>query len=201
MAPLSLPLNLKWTPLSVKATATATTTSKVPEVPLPEKIRNSRILVLGGTGRVGGSTAIALSNLCPDLQILVAGRNREKGEVLTAKLGGNSEFARVDIDDVNSLETALKNVDLVVHAAGPFQQAERCSVLEAAINTQTAYLDVCDDTSYAWRAKSFMNRALDANVPAITTGGIYPGISNVMAAELVRAANESEDKPERLRIK
>ncbi|KHN05496.1 hypothetical protein glysoja_020461 [Glycine soja] len=200
MAPLSLPLNLKWTPLSVKATATATTTSKVPEVPLPEKIRNSRILVLGGTGRVGGSTAIALSNLCPDLQILVAGRNREKGEVLTAKLGGNSEFARVDIDDVNSLETALKNVDLVVHAAGPFQQAERCSVLEAAINTQTAYLDVCDDTSYAWRAKSFMNRALDANVPAITTGGIYPGISNVMAAELVRAANESEDKPERLRF-
>ncbi|KAL2983076.1 hypothetical protein AAZX31_12G020600 [Glycine max] len=196
MAPLSLPLNLKWTPLSVKATATATTTSKVPEVPLPEKIRNSRILVLGGTGRVGGSTAIALSNLCPDLQILVAGRNREKGEVLTAKLGGNSEFARVDIDDVNSLETALKNVDLVVHAAGPFQQAERCSVLEAAINTQTAYLDVCDDTSYAWRAKSFMNRALDANVPAITTGGIYPGISN----ELVRAANESEDKPERLRF-
>lgn len=101
-----------------------------------------------------------------------------------------------------------------------------------------------------------MNRALDANVPAITTGGIYPGISNgaylsirivllfpnknqnyyenhlitklgevviyveresfciccilvantsynfviVMAAELVRAASESEDKPERLRL-
>lgn len=43
---------------------------------------------------------------------------------------------------------------------------------------QTAYLDVCDDTSYAWRAKSFMSRALAANVPAITTGGIYPGVSN-----------------------
>jgi len=76
MPPLSLPLNLKWTPLNVKATATATATNKVTEVPLPEKIRNSRILVLGGTGRVGGSTATALSNFCPDLQILVAGRNR-----------------------------------------------------------------------------------------------------------------------------
>jgi len=43
---------------------------------------------------------------------------------------------------------------------------------------QTAYVDVCDDTSYSWRAKSLMNRALDANVPAITTGGIYPGVSN-----------------------
>ncbi|KAL2329198.1 hypothetical protein Fmac_022625 [Flemingia macrophylla] len=200
MPPLSLPLNLKWTPLNLKATATYPATNKVPDLPLPEKIRNSRILVLGGTGRVGGSTAVALSNFCPDLQLLVAGRNREKAEALTAKLGGNSSFARVDIDDVNSLETALKSVDLVVHAAGPFQQAERCSVLEAAINTKTAYVDVCDDTNYSWRAKSLMNRALAANVPAITTGGIYPGVSNVMAAELVRAANESNDKPERLRF-
>lgn len=37
---------------------------------------NARVLVLGGTGRVGGSTAIALSNLRPDLCIIVAGRNR-----------------------------------------------------------------------------------------------------------------------------
>jgi len=28
------------------------------------------------------------------------------------------------------------DVDLVVHAAGPFQQAERCTVLEAAIHTK-----------------------------------------------------------------
>ncbi|XP_061362439.1 uncharacterized protein LOC133306173 isoform X3 [Gastrolobium bilobum] len=192
MAPASLPLNLN---LKLRSQLQ---TNKVAE--LPEKTRNSRVLVLGGTGRVGGSTAIALSNLCPDLRIVVAGRNREKGEAMVAKLGGNSGFAHVDIDDVNSLETALKSVDLVVHAAGPFQQAERCSVLEAAIKTKTAYLDVCDDTTYAWRAKSFMSRALAANVPAITTGGIYPGVSNVMAAELVRAAeSESKDKPERLR--
>ncbi|KAK2434884.1 Saccharopine dehydrogenase [Trifolium repens] len=193
MAPTSLPLNFNF-----KVTATATATN-LPEI--PEKIRNSRVLVLGGTGRVGGSTATALSNLCPDLRIIVAGRNREKGEALVAKLGGNSGFARVDINDVNSLETALKGVDLVVHAAGPFQQTEKCSVLEAAINTKTAYIDVCDDTDYSRRAKSFMSRALAANVPAITTTGIYPGVSNVMAAELVRIAeNEAEDKPERLRF-
>ncbi|CAJ2679745.1 unnamed protein product [Trifolium pratense] len=191
MAPTSLPLNLNF-----KVTATAT---NLPE--LPDKIRNSRVLVLGGTGRVGGSTATALSNLCPDLRIIVAGRNREKGEALVAKLRGNSGFARVDIDDVNSLETALKGVDLVVHAAGPFQQTEKCSVLEAAINTKTAYIDVCDDTDYSRRAKSFMSRALAANIPALTTTGIYPGVSNVMAAELVRVVeSETEDKPERLRF-
>lgn len=98
------------------------------------------------------------------------------------------------------------DADLVVHAAGPFQQAEKCTVLEAALKTkvihwfgkiytnfsmkwymtfamsfvfpQTAYIDVCDDTAYAFRAKSFHDRAVAANVPAITTGGIYPGVSN-----------------------
>lgn len=34
----------------------------------------------------------------------------------------------------------IPGVDLVVHAAGPFQQKESCSVLEAAINTKVARL-------------------------------------------------------------
>ncbi|XP_068339320.1 uncharacterized protein [Pyrus communis] len=184
------------------ATATTPTDTQIgTRVQLPEKTRNSRVLVLGGTGRVGGSTAIALSKLCPDLQIVVGGRNREKGVNMVATLGRNSEFSEVDINNVKSLEAALKDVDLVVHAAGPFQQAEKCTVLEAALETKTAYVDVCDDTAYSQRAKSFKNSAIAANIPAITTGGIYPGVSNVMAAELVRAArSESKGTPERLRF-
>ncbi|KAK8604924.1 hypothetical protein V6N13_082387 [Hibiscus sabdariffa] len=189
------------------AAAVAVASAKTAENPnvsgvqLPDKTRNSRVLVLGGTGRVGGSTATALSKLCPDLRIVVGGRNREKGASMVATLGKNSEFAEVDVNNKDSLEAALSDVDLVVHAAGPFQQAQKCTVLEAAIETQTAYLDVCDDTSYAFRAKSFKDRAVSANVPAITTGGIYPGVSNVMAAELVRAArSENKGEPERLRF-
>ncbi|KAK9125161.1 hypothetical protein Scep_014007 [Stephania cephalantha] len=68
---------------------------------------SSRVLILGGTGRVGGSTALALSNLSPDLRILVGGRNREKGAALVAKLGESSEFAEVDIDNVKALEAYL----------------------------------------------------------------------------------------------
>lgn len=170
-------------------------------VDTPEKTRNSRVLILGGTGRVGGSTAIALSKLCPELRVIVGGRNRERGAAMVTTLGGNSEFVEVNIDNVKSLEAALNDVDLVVNTAGPFQRAERCTVLEAAIDTKTAYLDVCDDTSYAWRAKSLHNKAVAANIPAITTGGIYPGVSNVMAAELVRVArSESKGEPERLRF-
>ncbi|KAH6765914.1 Saccharopine dehydrogenase [Perilla frutescens var. hirtella] len=175
--------------------------SNIERVELPENVKTSRILILGGTGRVGGSTALALKKFCPHLRIVIGGRNRDKGAAVVSKLGNSTEFVEVDISDSNSLEKALKGVDLVVHTAGPFQQAEKCTVLEAAIQNKIAYLDVCDDTSYAQRAKSYMNRAMDANVPAITTGGIYPGVSNVMAAELVCAAKSDDNGvPERLRF-
>ncbi|KAJ3681061.1 hypothetical protein LUZ60_015550 [Juncus effusus] len=161
----------------------------------------SRVLVLGGTGRVGGSTATALSQLCPSLQIQVAGRNRKKGNALVSTLGERSEFIEFDINNRRMLEKALEGADLVVHAAGPFQRQEKCTVLEAALSTKTAYVDVCDDTDYAWRAKSFHKDALNAGIPAITTAGIYPGVSNIMAAELVRNAKTKDDtEPERLRF-
>ncbi|KZV56468.1 hypothetical protein F511_08366 [Dorcoceras hygrometricum] len=173
----------------------------IERVELPEKVKNSRILVLGGTGRVGGSTALALSKFCPDLRIVIGGRNRDKGAAMVSKLGNGSEFSEVDINDDRSLDAALKDVDLVVHTAGPFQQAQNCAVLEAAVRNKTAYLDVCDDTSYAWRAKSYMKKAKEANIPAIITGGIYPGVSNVMAVELVRASKfETKGEPEKLRF-
>ncbi|CAM0146098.1 unnamed protein product [Urochloa decumbens] len=163
--------------------------------------RSARVLVLGGAGRVGGSTATALSKLRPDLSILIGDKNREKGKSFAAKLGEQSEFVQVDTSNASMLEKALQGVDLVVHTAGPFQRAEECTVLQAAISTKTAYVDVCDDTDYSWRAKGFHEEAKSAGVPAITTAGIYPGVSNVMAAELVNAARrENDGEPERLRF-
>ncbi|XP_042450887.1 uncharacterized protein LOC122035824 [Zingiber officinale] len=165
------------------------------------KGESSRVVILGGTGRVGGSTAVALSKLCPSLQLIIAGRNREKGAAVVSKLGKNARFVEIDIENTSMLETTLEEAELVVHAAGPFQQAEKCTVLEVAISTKTAYLDVCDDTDYAQRTKSFHSKALAAGIPAVTTGGIYPGVSNVMAAELVRSVkSEDAGEPERLRF-
>lgn len=108
----------------------------IERVELPEKVENSRILILGGTGRVGGSTALSLSKFCPDLRIVIGGRNRDKGAAMVSKLRNGSEFSEVDIKDSESLDAALKDVDLVVHTAGPFQQAQNCAVLEAAVRNK-----------------------------------------------------------------
>eukprot|EP00252_Welwitschia_mirabilis_P006956 TRINITY_DN17922_c0_g1_i3.p1 TRINITY_DN17922_c0_g1~~TRINITY_DN17922_c0_g1_i3.p1 ORF type:complete len:326 (-),score=58.88 TRINITY_DN17922_c0_g1_i3:26-1003(-) len=166
-------------------------------------IGKKSVLIIGATGRVGGSTARALAKACPSLKLLLGGRNREKGVKLAAELGNNSEFCELDIDNQKLLISALNGVDLVVHAAGPFQRAKECTVLEAAIANKTYYIDVSDDWEYSCLAKSFHKKACAAQVPCITTAGIYPGVSNLMAAELVRLARSStstSSEPERLRF-
>ncbi|KAM0869174.1 hypothetical protein ACQ4PT_040847 [Festuca glaucescens] len=188
-------------PLRTPAAAAAASSSAAAAAASPTKPRsNARVLVLGGTGRVGGSTATALSKLRPDLNILIGGRNREKGETLASKLGVQSEFVEIDTGNAAMLKEALQDVDLVVHTAGPFQGGTECTVLQAAISTKTAYIDVCDDMDYSWRAKAYHEEAKAQDVPAITTAGIYPGVSNVMAAELVNAARNEDGEPERLRF-
>ncbi|KAF3327161.1 Saccharopine dehydrogenase NADP binding domain-containing protein [Carex littledalei] len=182
------------TPYNVTVTATISKEGT-------NKLVSSRVLILGGTGRVGSSTATALSQLCPGLQIQVGGRNRERGMALMSSLGENSKFLEFDIYNKRMLLRALKGVDVVVNAVGPFKRREKCAVLEAAISTKTAYVDVCDDTVYALRAKGLHEKAIAAGIPALTTAGICPGVSNVMAAELVDAArNKDGTKPESLRF-
>ncbi|XP_011080443.1 uncharacterized protein LOC105163699 [Sesamum indicum] len=172
----------------------------VSRVSAEEIARNRSVLIVGGTGVVGSNTAVALNKLCPHLRVVVAGRNRHKGDKVVATLGENSEFSQVDIGDVRSLKAAMKDVDLVVNAAGPFDYME-CNVLEAAIQSKTAYIDVSDSKRYAQRAKTYKNKAMAAGVPAITTCGINPGVSNLMAAVLVHnAQSESRGQLESLRF-
>ena len=97
-----------------------------------------------------------------------------------------AQFAAIDLANPASLAAAVKGADLVVHSAGPFQGGgDDLAVLRAAIDAKVPYLDVCDDAEYAQRARKLSEEAKAAGVPAITSAGIYPGVSNVMAAEMI----------------
>ena len=75
MARALLHLNSTATAILVRATS-ATTEAVLDRAQFQMKNQNARVLILRGTGRVGGSTAFALSKLCPDLQIVVGSRKR-----------------------------------------------------------------------------------------------------------------------------
>eukprot|EP01023_Acetabularia_acetabulum_P027094 TRINITY_DN25646_c1_g1_i7.p1 TRINITY_DN25646_c1_g1~~TRINITY_DN25646_c1_g1_i7.p1 ORF type:complete len:422 (-),score=70.03 TRINITY_DN25646_c1_g1_i7:541-1806(-) len=155
------------------------------------------ILILGGTGRVGSSTATALKQFLPGSRIVLSGRNQFKyQQVIQEKPQLNEcSFQLCDIDNVQQLQDVMSagEYDIVVHAAGPFQRKDNYHAIEAAINNKITYLDVCDDSEYAQHLKqTYHNQAVQQGVGCITTGGIYPGVSNVMAQQMIQQGIKSD---------
>ena len=155
-----------------------------------------KVVFVGGTGRVGAASAAALVAVDPSVaKVVLAGRSEAAAAEAMERhpsLRGVADFAKLDLADASSVATAIAGADLVVHSAGPFQGGgDRGVVMDAAIAAGVPYLDVCDDANYAQAAKSKHAAARAAGVPCITTAGAYPGVSNVMAAEMIAANREA----------
>ena len=158
-------------------------------------------MFVGGTGRVGSSAAAALLRQEPGVALVLAGRTESSFAAAVERhpslRSTSCAFAACDCSDPASLAAVIAGADLVVHSAGPFQGGgDGCAVLDAAIDQGVPYLDVCDDAEYAKACKSKSKAAATAGVPCVTTGGIYPGVSNLMAAEMIeqnRASSEGSE--------
>ena len=158
-------------------------------------IAPKKILVLGGTGRVGSSTATALLQLTPGHAVTICGRAAASHSAALKRrpeLAG-TDFLAVDIYDFEAVKAAAAGFDLVIHTAGPFQRREDLSPLRACIAAGVPYIDVCDDQGHSELTKTLHEDAVAAGVPCLTTAGIYPGISNVMAAHMCSLARKEYD--------
>lgn len=170
--------------------------------------QEQRVLVLGGTGRVGTETIKALARITPvPLSVCVAGRDAARGRNICRNLaalaqdrGADSspmkyEFAKIDINNERSLADLISGHDMVIHTAGPFQRKESSNrVLQVAMAANVPYMDVCDDLTHAKECKKLHDAAQKKGYAALISTGIYPGLSNLMAAEAsARLGNEKVD--------
>lgn len=157
-----------------------------------------RALVIGGNGRVGGSTVRWLLQLASEagepLEVAIGGRSQanfvQSLKRLEAKLPSDTaprvSFRELDLGDHESLLRALEGVDICVHTAGPFQFVEEPTALRACIESGVHYVDVCDNTLLARNARTeYSQGARDAGVSAVVAAGIWPGVSSLMAADAV----------------
>ena len=150
---------------------------------------------------MGSSAAAALLRQEPGVALVLAGRTESSFAAAVERhpslRSTSCAFAACDCSDRASLASVIAGADLVVHSAGPFQGGgDECAVLDAAIANGVPYLDVCDDAEYAKTCKSKSKAAANAGVPCVTTGGIYPGVSNLMAAEMISQNRASADEAE-----
>ena len=152
------------------------------------------VLVVGGSGRVGGSTLRWLERLsrgavagASPLRLASGGRSITRFQAAQRRLN-QPDLAFVDVDlghSVEKLSAAVRGAQLVVHTAGPFQGRSQPKLLEACIAAGVAYCDVCDEWPLSQQAKQLSAAAAAAGIPAVVSSGIWQGASALMAAEAV----------------
>lgn len=149
-------------------------------------LADKRILVVGGSGRVGGSVVCQLTQ--QGALVTVGGTSKDsflssqgRWKRLFPSIEQNLDeitFSKVDRENASSLESILEtnNFDLVIHTAGPFQGKVKTpnGIIEACVKSATPYIDVCDDYCTARAAKSkYASIAVENNTPCIVSTGCW----------------------------
>ncbi|MGB3495915.1 MAG: saccharopine dehydrogenase NADP-binding domain-containing protein [Elainellaceae cyanobacterium] len=157
-----------------------------------------RVLILGGTGRIGRSVAQDLvRHLSSDeMELVITGcRSRDRTQMEAqaewAWLTTQVHVMALDLDDRETLGGAIASSNLVIHCAGPFMQRDG-RVLQLCIDQGVNYLDVSDCVPFTRRALEWRSAAEAAGVTAILNSGVFPGISNSMARQGVEMLDEVE---------
>ena len=97
----------------------------------------SQFLIYGANGFTG--RLIVQEALERGFKPIIAGRNRKEIEKIASETG--LEARVFDLSDLPSIARNIVNVDVVLHAAGPFTLTMP-NMVKACLQTQTHYCDI-----------------------------------------------------------
>ncbi|MFV8782402.1 saccharopine dehydrogenase NADP-binding domain-containing protein [Microbulbifer sp. SA54] len=147
-----------------------------------------RVLILGGYGTFGARIAELLASE-HNVQLIIAGRDRVKAEILANQLqirfpSARFEGLRLDHEAVNfTAQLAALNLDLLIHCAGPFQ-AQGYHVAEACIASHTAYIDIADAGDFVCNIETLDHAAREADTVVISGASSLPALSSAAIQRL-----------------
>ncbi|MDX1567645.1 MAG: saccharopine dehydrogenase NADP-binding domain-containing protein, partial [Longimicrobiales bacterium] len=137
----------------------------------------------GYTGRLIAEEAVKRG-----LRPVVAGRNGEKTRRMAERL--ELEHRVFSLDEPSALRRALEDVDLVLHAAGPYSRTFR-PMAGACLESGCHYLDITGEIPVLEAARAMNDRARDAGilmVPAVGLDVVPTDCAAARAAEALPGA-------------
>ncbi len=152
----------------------------------PHAETGQRVLVVGGSGRIGSAVVRdLLRNSCAS--ITIAGRSQAGLAEAAAAMPRSVETVTLDLDSatVDTLIRVVRGYALVLQCVGPFR-ARPPSLMLACIAAGVHYVDVCDDQRATAERLAFDATARAAGVTALIDTGTFPGIDNVLVADALR---------------
>ena len=142
-------------------------------------MQTNTFLLYGANGYTG--ELIARYAIQYNLHPILAGRKKELIEPLATKL--NLPFKIFSLDDTVALHAALKEVKVVIHAAGPFQFTAK-QMIEACLQTDTHYLDINGDIAVFELIKTYDAAAKKAGVMLLPGAGFDVVPTDCIALQL-----------------
>jgi saccharopine dehydrogenase (NAD+, L-lysine-forming) len=143
-----------------------------------------RVLVLGGCGAQGTFATKELVSSEDISEVVIGDRNVGKARKLAESLGSEKVRAcKIDVREKKELVELMCDADVVVNCVGPFY-VYGPAVLEASIEAERNYVDICDDTDATMKMLAMDERARDAGIAAIVGMGASPGVSNLLSVYL-----------------
>jgi NAD(P)-dependent dehydrogenase (short-subunit alcohol dehydrogenase family) len=147
----------------------------------------SLILVIGGYGGFGARLCRRLSSAGHAL--LVAGRSEEKAARFCGGLDGARPLVMDRRGDVGAL-LARERPDLVIDAAGPFQQS-RYDVPRACIAAAIPYLDLADGRDFVLGIGALDREAREAGIAVISGASSVPALTGAVARKLAEGMDRA----------
>ncbi|MEP7217604.1 MAG: saccharopine dehydrogenase NADP-binding domain-containing protein [Bacteroidota bacterium] len=119
---------------------------------------------------------------------ILAGRSAEKLAPIAERFGLRS--IAVDLEDATQLRSAVADLDLVLHAAGPFVHTST-RMIKACIAGGTDYLDISGEVSVFESTFARHREAVAAGVALISGVGFDVVPTDCLAAELAKRMPEA----------
>ena len=138
------------------------------------------VIVLGGTSIFGGRIAAGLAE-SKDIHVKIASRHPEKATTFAKQIG--AELVQCDASDAKSLESIVKDADLLIHTAGPFQGNDY-RVAQTCIDNGVHYLDISDGREFVCGITGLDSAAKKRGVVVGSGASSVPTITNAMIEEI-----------------
>jgi short subunit dehydrogenase-like uncharacterized protein len=137
------------------------------------------ILLYGAYGYTGRRIADLAKKR--GVELILAGRN---GSKLSELLDGDSNQLRTfSLDDSNEICSNLEDVDVVLHAAGPFEQTAQ-PMVDACLKTKTHYLDITGEITVFEELKLMDSEAKNAEIMLLPGAGFDVVPTDMIARKL-----------------
>ena len=149
-----------------------------------------KVLVLGGSGGMGRFTSRAISSFEDISQITIADLNAKAAKEFADSFENNKIIGiGLDVLDKETLKSVLADHDVVLNLTGPFFKFAY-PILEAALEENCHYLDICDDWEPTEKMFMLNKLAEEKNKTAIIGLGASPGITNLLALKAMSELDE-----------